>query len=83
MSNAPDTFVVTGAQFVQTRSGDILVTPFGGNQTTLALALAGAGPLVQLIVTSGVVTFLNLPTSDDGLETGRVWNNGGFLCVVP
>ena len=27
--------------------------------------------------------FGNLPTSDAGLQPGDLWDNGGFLCVVP
>lgn len=81
MSNSPDTFLVTGAQFVQTSSGDILITPTGGVQTTLRNALGN--PIFISLTVVGPVTFLNLPTSDAGLPSGRIWNNGGFLCVVP
>lgn len=37
--------------------------------------------VTDLIVT-GYVVFKNLPTSDEGLEQGTVWNNGGFLCIA-
>ena len=26
--------------------------------------------------------FGNLPTSDAGLQSGDIWNNGGFVCIV-
>ena len=27
--------------------------------------------------------FGNLPTSDVGLPSGALWDNGGFICLVP
>lgn len=38
-----DSFVVTGYNFEQIKSGNMLITPFGGSQTTLGLALSPSG----------------------------------------
>lgn len=61
-------------------------------QATLAQILGGAPGSQYLPLIGGTVTGLtiftaglrltNLPTSDAGLVTGDVWNNGTFLCVA-
>lgn len=42
MTQAPDSVIVTGPNFSQTISSNLLVTPTGGTQITLGAALAGA-----------------------------------------
>lgn len=81
-----------GASFID--NGTTVIVPPGasGQGAWLRLAIAGAGgaflPLAGGIVI-GLTTFTagliltNLPTSDAGLTSGHVWNNTGFLCIVP
>jgi hypothetical protein len=72
-------------------SPEALATDINNELTTFWLPLTG-GAVVGPVVFNGRVTInaltatlrlINLPTSDAGLTTGDVWNNGNFLCVVP
>jgi hypothetical protein len=56
MANAPDSIIVTGAVFQQVPADQLLVTPTGGVQTTLANALAAGGGSGQWL--AGLVTSL-------------------------
>lgn len=61
MANAPDTVFLTGETFEQLGPQDILVTPQGRAQTTLAAALAAAsGSVVEVVVNAP--EFLNSAT---------------------
>lgn len=55
MTATPDTLFVTGEVFEQLAAKDIKVTPSGGTQTTLALALtaAGGGTVTEIVVQPG------------------------------
>jgi len=49
-----------------------------------ALAVTGNASVGgSLAVQSGVVTLASLPTSTNGLTSGRLWNNSGVLSIKP
>lgn len=56
MATAPDTLFVTGPVFKQLKPSEVLVTPTGGSQQTLANALAGSGGGSLSLKTSGVTS---------------------------
>ena len=65
------------------------ITPTGGSGTGLVLTPTWtAKSQIDINPTGGVTTFSgpiyisSLPTSPSGLTAGRVWNNGGVLCVA-
>src|SRR5690242_19909164 len=70
MTASPDTPLLTGQTLRQIRSGDILVTPSGGSQTTLGAALAATG--------SGTVTSI---VGGAGLSGGTI-TTAGTLAVT-
>ena len=69
------------------------------NNSTVIVPPAAAGQGAWLLVTiagpsgaylplsggtlTGPLIMINVPTSDFGLPSGQVWNNGGFLCIAP
>lgn len=58
------------------------LTIAGGGGGGPFLALAG-GTVTGLVIFQNGITLQSLPTSDAGLTSGQVWNNTGFLCIVP
>ena len=37
----------------------------------------------NVVITGGSINFSNIPTSDSGLEPGRIWSNNNVLTIVP
>lgn len=58
-AKAPDTPLVTGPNNAQVPSGNILITPNGGTQTTLGAALSGSGS--SGYVATGAITAITAP----------------------
>ena len=37
----------------------------------------------DITVAGSLIKFNNIPTSDDGLESGQIWSNNNVLTIVP
>ena len=63
---------------------DILPIVQGGTEGQPGTAVTAQISVQDLFngLISGGVLLADLPTSDVGLETGRMWNNGGVLCIA-
>lgn len=65
MATAPDSLVLTGQVLQQVAADNLLVTPTGGTQKTLAAALSQSGQ-------TSVNQILTTPTITSGVQTGSI-----------
>lgn len=90
-------YTAAGTSFVRTPSassnGGSAINATSNAQVTIVflnqdlLALLASPPTIGGI-SPGIGKFLtlilsSLPTSDTGLTSGAIWNNGNFVCIVP
>lgn len=80
MANAPDTVFLTGETFEQLGPKDVLVTPSGRPQTTLAAALAAASGSVSEIVVNAPEFLANATITTSGtISSGVSLSNHALL----
>ena len=74
----------SSADVLAVNQGGILGVPGSGTtrQATFAQVFGNTSSIVPGGLTvNGIIVFPFLPTSDAGLVSGQLWNNGGFVCV--
>lgn len=80
----PTATAVASTDIIAINQGGIIGIPGSSTtrQATMAQVFGNTSSIVPGGLTvNGIVVFPFLPTSDAGLVSGQLWNNGGFVCV--